>query len=127
MPPLSLTQSKYAFATLPIVVKSTPGISIPMPPILIGRPVAFLPVPSPHTDFVADALPDPTGAVAEAAPVANAATSSASTPVLASAALSFLDRMRTLLWVSAGGEVGPCGEPRRHELDVPWPDHLPRR
>ena len=43
MPPLSLTQSKYAFATLPIVVKSTPGISMSMPPSLIGRPVAFLP------------------------------------------------------------------------------------
>ena len=48
-------------------------------------------------DFVADALPEPTGAVAELAPVANAATSSTSTPLLASAALNFLDRMRTLL------------------------------
>jgi hypothetical protein len=68
MPPLSLTQSKYAFATLPIVVKSTPGISMSMPPSLIGRPLAFLPVPRPQTDFVADALPEPMGAAARDVP-----------------------------------------------------------
>ena len=93
MPPLSLTQSKYAFATLPIVVKSTPGISMSMPPILIGRPVAFLPVPRPQTDFVADALPDPTGAVC--APAAQPASISAITQALAAATpiIVFIDRM----------------------------------
>ena len=72
MPPLSLTHLKYASATLPIVVKSTPGISMSMPPSLIGVPVAFLPVPLPQTDFVADAVPEPTGPAAPAPVVANA-------------------------------------------------------
>ena len=31
-----------------------------IPPSLIGVPVAFLPVPLPQTDFVADAVPEPT-------------------------------------------------------------------
>src|SRR4029078_13120327 len=75
MPPLSFTQSKYAFAVLPMVVKSTPGRSMSMPPSLIGVPVAFLPVPRPQTDFFADALPDPTGACA---PVAQPASIKAS-------------------------------------------------
>ena len=70
MPPLSFTHLKYASANLPIVVKSTPGISMSIPPILIGLPVAFLPVPMPQTDFVADAVPEPTGAAAPA-PVAH--------------------------------------------------------
>src|SRR5947207_9166946 len=77
MPPLSFTQSKYALATLPIVVKSTPGISMSMPPSLIGAPVAFLPVPLPQTALVADAVPEPTGP----APTAQAVTIRASTPV----------------------------------------------
>src|SRR6478672_4174943 len=97
MPPLSLTQSKYAFATLPIVVKSTPGISMSMPPSLIGRPVAFLPVPRPQTDFVADALPEPTGAAARdvPAPDAQPASISARTPVTAHATpiVIFVDLM----------------------------------
>src|SRR3569833_54906 len=48
MPPLAVTQSKYAVATLPSVVKSTPGISMSIPPSLIGAPVAFFPLPRPH-------------------------------------------------------------------------------
>ena len=39
---------------------------MPIPPSLIGLPVAFLPVPMPQTDFVADAVPEPTGAAAPA-------------------------------------------------------------
>src|SRR3954471_1120361 len=62
MPPLSFTHLKYAFATLPIVVKSTPGISMSMPPSLIGEPVAFLPLPRPQTP-AAPALPAPTPAL----------------------------------------------------------------
>ena len=64
MPPLSLTQSKYAPASLPTVVKSTPGISMSMPPSLIGVPVAFFPVPIPQMLCVAEAVPEPTGPAA---------------------------------------------------------------
>jgi hypothetical protein len=39
-----------------------------MLPILIGAPVAFLPVPLPQTLFLADAFPDPTGPAVPAAP-----------------------------------------------------------
>src|SRR5436189_607177 len=97
IPPLSFTQSKYALAVLPIVVKSTPGISMSLPPILIGEPVAFLPVPLPHTLFVADAVPDPTG---PAAPVWVAAQPTANRPMteLAIKVLpSFLDLIPFLL------------------------------
>src|SRR6187455_765302 len=99
MPPLSLTQSKYAFATLPTVVKSTPGMSMSMPPSLIGVPVAFLPVPRPQTDFFADALPDPTGACA---PVAQPASIKASrhAPAAAPPIIVFVDRMDPSNWVA---------------------------
>src|SRR3954470_7970944 len=50
MPPLSLTQSKYAFAVFGMSVKSVPGCLVAMPPSLIGVPVAFWPLPSPHLD-----------------------------------------------------------------------------
>src|SRR6478752_6494781 len=92
MPPLSFTQSKYALAVLPTVVKSTPGISMSMPPILIGAPEAFLPVPAPQTDFVAVAVPDPT-ACAETAAVVQ--TASNTVPAAsASPSLIFVDRIR---------------------------------
>ena len=52
MPPLLLTQSKYAFAMLGMSVKSVPGCLVAMAPSLITGPVAFLPVPRPHTLFV---------------------------------------------------------------------------
>src|SRR5512134_1035448 len=98
MPPLSLTQSKYPFATFAIVVKSTPGISMLRLPILIGAPVAFLPVPRPQTDFVADALPEPTTGVAALdvpAPAAQPASISARTTVVAEATpiVIFVDLM----------------------------------
>src|SRR3954454_107671 len=53
MPPLSLTQAKYAFAVLGMSVKSVPGCLVAIPPSLIGVPVAFLPFPSPHLDAAA--------------------------------------------------------------------------
>ena len=68
-----------------------------MPPMTIGLPVARFPLPRPQTLFVLDPLPLPTGVGADTALAANAATSSARTQLLASATLSFLDRMRTLL------------------------------
>ena len=43
MPPLSLTQSKYAFAASETSVKSMPGILVMIAPTLIGSPVAFSP------------------------------------------------------------------------------------
>ena len=68
------------------------------PPILIGAPVAFLPVPMPQTLFVADALPDPTG---PAAPDALAATATASKTMARLAAralpIRFLDLIPFLL------------------------------
>ena len=100
MPPLSFTQSKYALATFPTVVKSTPGMSMAMPPILIGTPVAFLPVPLPQTDAFADAVPEPTVASAPA-PMATAVSTSARRPLTAHATpiLIFVDLIRSLLWI----------------------------
>ena len=95
MPPLSLTQSKYAFATLPMVVKSTPGISMSIPSILIGAPVAFLPVPIPQTDFFADAVPEPTGPAAPAHAVSIRATRALAAH--AKPILIFVDLIRSLL------------------------------
>src|SRR5262245_48212528 len=93
MPPLSLTQSKYAFATLPIVVKSTPGISMSIPPILIGAPVAFFPVPRPHFATPAFAAPTTAGLVARVAPAASDETSRTAEQPMATAKpiFSFLD------------------------------------
>src|SRR5690349_17411914 len=53
MPPLSLTQSKYAFAVFGMSVKSVPGCFVAMAPSLIGAPVAFWPLPRPHFDAAA--------------------------------------------------------------------------
>ena len=67
-----------------------------MPPILIGAPVAFLPEPRPQTDFVADALPEPTGAALDVpAPAAHPASISARTTVTAEATpiVIFVDLM----------------------------------
>src|SRR3954454_11417602 len=50
IPPLSLTQSKYAFAVFGMSVKSVPGCFVAIPPSLIGVPVAFWPLPKPHFD-----------------------------------------------------------------------------
>src|SRR3954452_13023784 len=57
MPPLSLTQSKYAFAVFGMSVKSVPGCFVAMPPSLMGVPLAFLPLPRPH--FAAAVLSPP--------------------------------------------------------------------
>src|SRR3954447_25111016 len=48
MPPLALTQSKYAFVVKTPSVKSVPGCFVAIPPILIGLPVGFWPLPLPH-------------------------------------------------------------------------------
>src|SRR6478735_1875331 len=53
MPPLSLTQSKYAFAVFGMSVKSVPGCFVAIPPSLIGVPVASWPLPRPHFDAAA--------------------------------------------------------------------------
>src|SRR5919202_914205 len=59
LPPLSLTQSKYAFAVFGMSVKSVPGCFVAIAPSLIGAPLAFLPLPRPHFD--AAALSPPLG------------------------------------------------------------------
>src|SRR6476659_9643816 len=64
---------QYAWAMSPIGEQSIPGLCVKMPPRTIGLPVAFLPLPSPQTLFVADALPAPTLIVGRLAPVARAA------------------------------------------------------
>src|SRR3954468_19238391 len=61
MPPLSLTQSKYAFAVFGMSVKSVPGCFVAMPPSLMGVPLAFWPLPRPH--FEAAALSPPLAGV----------------------------------------------------------------
>src|SRR3954452_9967954 len=48
MPPLSLTQLKYASAMLAPSVKSVPGCLVTIAPTLIGVPVAFVPGFFPH-------------------------------------------------------------------------------
>ena len=96
MPPLSFTHWKYAFANFPIVVKSTPGMSMPIPPSLIGLPVAFLPVPMPQTDFVADAVPEPTGAAAPAPPAHPTDSASMLPATHRTPNLIFVDLIRSL-------------------------------
>src|SRR3954469_6520986 len=61
IPPLSLTQSKYAFAVFGMSVKSVPGCFVAMPPTLMGVPLAFLPLPRPH--FAAAVLSPPLAGV----------------------------------------------------------------
>src|SRR5262245_37467122 len=56
MPPLSLTQSKYALAALVMSVKSVPGCLVTIAPILIGVPLAFWPLPRPHLELDAVVL-----------------------------------------------------------------------
>src|SRR3954462_3890927 len=48
MPPLSLTQLKYACAIDAPSVKAVPGCLVTMAPTLIGEPVAFVPGFVPH-------------------------------------------------------------------------------
>src|SRR5579864_8532291 len=50
MPPLALTQAKYAAAMFPISVNETPGWSVSMPPSEIGVPVALTPGLVPHAE-----------------------------------------------------------------------------
>src|ERR671936_600523 len=68
MPPLSLTQLKYALAMLAPSVKSVPGCFVTIAPSLIGVPVAFTPGFVPHlltsVDAAALELPVDAGAAA---------------------------------------------------------------
>src|SRR3990172_6019389 len=92
MPPLSFTHWKYAATDFEMSWKSVPGSNVTRPPILIGAPVAFLPVPRPQTLFVAVCFPDPTGACPPA-PVAMTVTSAAARPPTAreTTTLNFLE------------------------------------
>src|SRR3954468_3169460 len=53
MPPLSLTQSKYAFAVFGMSVKSVPGCFVAMAPSLMAVPLAFWPLPGPPFEAAA--------------------------------------------------------------------------
>ena len=66
MPPLALTQAKYAAAMFGISVNDVPGWLVAMAPSGIGVPVAFTPGLVPHCDVLtavllgaADAVPLP--------------------------------------------------------------------
>src|SRR6476619_986080 len=121
MPPLSLTQSKYAFATLPMVVKSTPGISMSMPPSLIGAPVAFLPLPRPH--LLVALAPVPTFIADEPPPAKTAMTTMAisATGTAANRALRCIIPpppirfQRTLKLLQTASRGNPDGMPPRGE------------
>ncbi len=101
MPPLSLTQSKYAFAMTGMSVKSVPGCFVAMAPSLMGAPFAFFPVPRPQTDVAAASTPEPTVGAAPV-PVAHAVGISARRPMAAHATpiLIVFDLIRFLLWFS---------------------------
>src|SRR5262245_25763060 len=79
MPPLAFTQSKYARALSVISSQLMPVATVTIAPMLIGLPVAFLPLPRPQTLFVGEAFPEPTGPadVRELDPAAYAAIASA--------------------------------------------------
>ena len=104
MPPLSLTQSKYAFATLPIVVKSTPGISMSRPSILIGAPVAFLPFPSPQPFIAADLAP--VCDVAALAAKATTATHAITSPITSTNLRTVIQAvLSAAVWGTSGGSA----------------------
>ena len=72
-----------------------------IPPSLIGLPVAFLPVPAPHTDFVADAVPEPTAPAAPAPETHMADVSAARQPAAhTTPSLIFIDLIRSLPSIS---------------------------
>src|SRR5215469_12500750 len=56
MPPLALTQVKYALAMLAMSVNDVPGWLVTIPPSGIGVPVAFTPGLVPHCDVSAVVL-----------------------------------------------------------------------
>src|SRR5208282_688310 len=56
MPPLALTQLKYASAMLGMSVKLVPGWSVAIAPSLIGEPVAFTPGFFPHSEVLIPAV-----------------------------------------------------------------------
>ena len=92
MPPLALTQAKYAAAMFGISVNDVPGWLVAMAPSGIGVPVAFTPGLVPHCDvFTAvllgaadavplpDELPDPLLLLHPAAAIAAMIVASATT------------------------------------------------
>ena len=59
MPPLALTQAKYALAMFGMSVNEVPGWLVAMAPSAIGVPVAATPGLVPHCDvLVAEVLPE---------------------------------------------------------------------
>src|SRR5207344_646045 len=89
MPPLSLTQSKYALVRDVIQVKSAWGDFVAMAPSLMGSPVAFWPVPMPHWPgfWMFDAVPPPLAAVVAPPPAVVAGASVLPAAVVAAASV----------------------------------------
>src|SRR3954447_3156864 len=106
MPPLSLTQSKNAFAVFGVSVKSVPGCLVAIAPSLIGAPVAFCPVPAPH--FTA---------------AAGAAVLAGARPGAAGGRGRLGGRARRLLGVVASASGGGDRERRGERGDQPIPSH----
>ena len=65
MPPLALTQAKYAAAMFGMSVNDVPGWLVAIAPSGIGVPVAFTPGLVPHCDVLTAALLGAADAVAE--------------------------------------------------------------
>src|SRR3954451_25331378 len=81
MPPLALTQSKYALADFGDDEKSMPPDMVAIAPILIGWPAALVPLARPHL-----APPAATAAMSESVPLLDdphAARAKTRTPVVA--------------------------------------------
>ena len=89
MPPLSLTQAKYAFVSDVIQVKSAWGDLVAMAPSLMGSPVAFCPVPMPHSPgfWMLLAVPPPEAAVVAPPPAVVAEPSVVAAAVVAAASV----------------------------------------
>src|SRR5919197_3757768 len=102
MPPLSLTQLKYAFAMLAPSVKSVPGCFVTIAPSLIGVPVAFVPGLVPHLLTSVDA----TGVV-EPPPVAAPPAAVVLLLLLLPHALSATARPAAITTTSAADHVLP--------------------
>src|SRR5262249_35209794 len=95
-------------------VKSVPGCFVAMAPILIGAPVAFLPVPRPQTLLTFDCFPDPMTCAGDwLAPVAKAASSNAMALLTASAsaAVSFFFLIHSSFGPPLSGQLCAVGSP----------------
>jgi hypothetical protein len=120
IPPLSLTQSKNALAVSDPSVKSTPGIFVVIDPSLIGVPVAFSPVPSPH--LVSDGVVSPASLTAPPPPPLPELPSSSPQAAMTSASVARMASMRVgfdeIPHRSSPCIIGSVGPTQRRNADV---------